>query len=535
MLKELRCDKLIDGKLEFGRGLNSLVGADDGTNSIGKSSVLMLVDFSLSGDDFNEKCSHVIENVGHFTVEMDFEFGVDKFSFSRSTNDPSVVTFLTEEGAPEKPVSDYRTFLSDHYGFPDEASSFRSSVNTTTRIWGKENDNPNKPLHTVANEKYDQIKRTLLKLFSYYGAVKELEKERSAVQKRKSILKGAFDEGYIKSLTLPQKARSEKRVVEVDAEITRLKESIENLSIDASQIINNKNLKLKSEKDSLLKSLYRVKGRLNRVEVNLSYGGSVNKKSFDKLKDYFPEVDIDKIAKIDQFHSGVASIVKGELRKEREILVGQVSSIEKEVVLIDKKLIESLGDFERPTALVDSLLGLSSESNKLKEVIQFKDTKIKVDGAVKTLKDEINKEISGSLVDIESRLNKKMAYYVSLFYGDDAVFPEVFLGETSYRFTHNDDSGTGKAYANMVSMDLSFLSETYVPLAIHDLIVFSNIEDHALEEIFKSYASSGKQIFIAIDKVGRFSDGAQKLIKDHMFLRLDGGRLAFRKSWKKRK
>ncbi|MFA0503013.1 flagellar protein FlgN, partial [Vibrio sp. 10N.222.46.A1] len=198
MLNELRCNKLIDTKLEFNDGLNVLVGPNDGANSIGKSSVLMLIDFAFSGDDFIKLSSDIIDNVGIITVEMDFIFDGVIHKFSRATNDPSVVTFITESEHIEKPISEYREFLKENYKFPDESASFRSAVNPFFRIWGKENNNPNKPLNSFPSEPYSSIKPNVLKLFSLHGDLKELELEKKATQSKKSILKGAFNEGYIK-------------------------------------------------------------------------------------------------------------------------------------------------------------------------------------------------------------------------------------------------------------------------------------------------------------------------------------------------
>lgn len=87
----------------------------------------------------------------------------------------------------------------------------------------------------------------------------------------------------------------------------------------------------------------------------------------------------------------------------------------------------------------------------------------------------------------------------------------------------------------MVALDMSVLEETYLPILIHDLIVFSNIEDHAIEEMLEEYSETNKQVFIAIDKLGRFKNETQKLVKKKEFLALDSKTLAFGKSWKKRK
>lgn len=534
MLKELRCSKLIKKKIEFKEGLNTLIGPDDGTNSIGKSSVLMLIDFALSGDDFIRICSDVIENVGIITVEMDFVFGGVTYNFSRSTNDPDMVNFLSDSEKSERTIEEYREFLKKNYAFPEESSSFRGAVNPFFRIWGKDNYNPNRPLNSFPSEPYASIKPNLLKLFSYYGVVKELEKEKKEIEKKKTVLKGAFDVGYIKPLTKIEKEKSEKRLQEVESEIKKIKASIEMYSINANQIVNERNLKIKSEKDVLVSSLFHIKSRLKRIEDNLTYGSTVNKKHFDKLKEYFPEVDNTKLAKVDQFHSGVTKILKAELREEKNILEEQVKLIELEIISIEKKLVESIGLLEKPSGLVDKMLDLSSEEQNLRDQIRFRDIKTTIDTHVRELSNKITEKTVQSLADIEEILNSTMSKYINLFYDENPVTPEIKLSETRYEFCHNDDSGTGKAYANMIAMDMSFLEKTYLPILIHDLIVFSNIEDHAIEEIIEEYSKSKKQVFIAIDKLGRFKQASQKVTKDNAFLVLDSTNLAFGKSWKKR-
>lgn len=534
MLKEIRCSKLIKEKLEFNSGLNVLTGPDDGANSIGKSSVLMLLDFAFAGDDFIKLCSDVIDNVGIVTVEMDFVFDDVRYSFSRSTNDPKVVVFLSEKDRPEKSIDVYRSFLKEIFLFPKYGSSFRGAVNPFFRIWGKDNYTPSKPLNSFPSEPYSNIKPNLLKMYSLYGSLKELEKEKSITEKKKSVLKGAFNEGYIKPLTKPQKAKSESRLKELESEITKIKESLENYSINAGQIINEESLKIKSEKDELVNSIFYLKNRLKRTDDNLTYGNTANKRNFEKLKDYFPKVDIDKLAKVDQFHSGITKILKAELREEKSLLEEQINSLELEVNLIEAKLLVSARAVGKPSGLVDKMLELSSEEKDIREQLRFSEIKSTIDDKVGEIAGRIVESSTKSLSIIENDLNNSMSKYIKKFYKGNPVSPKIKLSETRYEFDHNEDSGTGKAYANMVSLDMSFLDKTYLPVLIHDLIVFSNIEDHAIEDIFEEYSFTEKQVFISIDKINRFKEKTQKLIKDNEFLALGSDKLAFRKSWKNR-
>ncbi|MEB3797163.1 DUF2326 domain-containing protein [Acinetobacter sp. IK22] len=128
-----------------------------------------------------------------------------------------------------------------------------------------------------------------------------------------------------------------------------------------------------------------------------------------------------------------------------------------------------------------------------------------------------------------------MAMYIDIFYQDHPAHPTIKLLETSYEFNHNQDTGTGKSHANMIALDFSIFEHTYLPVLIHDLILFKNIEVHACEQILKTYLSFDKQTFIAIDELKKYSAEIIDLVKRVTFLELSPQRLAFKKSWKKLK
>ena len=50
MLVEIRCDKFRTESISFHKGLNVVLGDENATNSIGKSSLLMVIDFACGGN-----------------------------------------------------------------------------------------------------------------------------------------------------------------------------------------------------------------------------------------------------------------------------------------------------------------------------------------------------------------------------------------------------------------------------------------------------------------------------------------------------
>lgn len=313
-----------------------------------------------------------------------------------------------------------------------------------------------------------------------------------------------------------------------------LKKNIELFSINTSKIINERNFQLKKEKDILVDSLYKIKNRQKRIEENLKFGNPANKKYFDKLNLYFPDVDLDKLANIDQFHSGITRILKDELTSELAILIEQEEKLNIEIKKLEDEILKSIDLFEKPSSLIDRMLELSFEEKNISEQVRFRNVKKGIDDYVSDLSRQITDKTAESLKYIEKTLNETMSKYINVFYTNNPVSPEIKLLENRYEFSHKEDSGTGKAYANMISLDMSFLEKTYLPSIIHDLIVFSNIENHAIEKIISEYSKSKKQIFIAIDKLARYNDETIKLVTVNKFLSLDAEHLAFKKSWKNR-
>ena len=79
MLKEIFCDRFIsNGKIRepilFHEGLNTILGSETGSNSIGKSTFLMILDYAFGGMDYIEKSTDVHKNVGPHRICFLFEF-----------------------------------------------------------------------------------------------------------------------------------------------------------------------------------------------------------------------------------------------------------------------------------------------------------------------------------------------------------------------------------------------------------------------------------------------------------------------------
>ena len=95
MLVEIQCDKFKTGgkdgevrlPIRFHAGLNAVVGDDDRSNSIGKSTLLMIIDYAFGGDDYIKKCSDIHSAIKEHVINFTFRFGDVEYSFARNTAD----------------------------------------------------------------------------------------------------------------------------------------------------------------------------------------------------------------------------------------------------------------------------------------------------------------------------------------------------------------------------------------------------------------------------------------------------------------
>lgn len=117
MLYEIICDKFNQKRIEFHAGLNSVLGDDLGSNSIGKSTFLMIIDFVLGGKDYIMASTDIQKNVGSHVIKACFIFNEVKHFFSRNTDDLEIVYRCDENYNihSEMPLDSYCDFLKVNY------------------------------------------------------------------------------------------------------------------------------------------------------------------------------------------------------------------------------------------------------------------------------------------------------------------------------------------------------------------------------------------------------------------------------------
>ena len=88
--------------IRFKKGLNVVLGKEDGANSIGKSSAMLAIDFVFGGDTYLK--SDGVKHIGHHTIFFAFQFCGQKHYFARATEDADTLTEQADQGHTEEEI-----------------------------------------------------------------------------------------------------------------------------------------------------------------------------------------------------------------------------------------------------------------------------------------------------------------------------------------------------------------------------------------------------------------------------------------------
>lgn len=210
MLVEVVCDEFKDhgkprGRIPFHAVLNTVLGSNSGSNFIGKSTFLMIIDFIFGGDDYVEKLADVQTEVGEHRIYFAFQFKDGIHYFSRSNVDYKNVQKCNEEYRPLEngliSLNQYLAFLQSHYDMDLTGLSFRNAVGRSMRIYKRETLDEEHQLHQAKQEKAQAAIEGLLKLTDLYSGIAAQSKITADAKDRYSTFKKAQRYQYIPFVT----------------------------------------------------------------------------------------------------------------------------------------------------------------------------------------------------------------------------------------------------------------------------------------------------------------------------------------------
>lgn len=536
MLKKIYCEKFLQKEVEFHSGLNAVVGDDIASNSIGKSTMLMIIDFVFGGEGYIKKNHDTVVELGHHEFKFVFEFVGEEHFFIRSTNEYKFVSTCNEkfEIIDTDKVEIFTAWLQEQYICQLEDLSFRNIIGRYFRIYGKENLNERKPIQYFEKEKAAMSIAALLKLFDKHKALKAFEVQIETLKSEKTTLIDAAKKDLIPHVvTKTLFGKNEKKIVELTQQLELLKKDIVTASTDIEALVSKEILKLRREKSALVTKKNGLESRLIRTQTNLRNRNVNIQTELNQFVYYFPNFNIERVQEVDGFHKTITQILKGELQAAEKDLKTEMAKIEKQIFSIDEEIEEKLSIKNAPKFAVDKVVELVAEIKQLNDENGYYTKKKGIEENISSAMDDLDVLKEKVLDEICNQLNVKMHELNKEIYTDGRRPPTLNIHGNKYTFNTYGDTGTGTAFANLISFDLALLDLTCLPAVAHDLPLLKNIENIALENITALYCKTNKQVFIAIDKLSSYSKESSEIIEKYKVLQLSKDKVLFIKNWKK--
>lgn len=537
MLREIRCDQFRQNPIRFHAGLNVVLGDEKATNSIGKSTMLMIVDFVFGGSDLIRFNTDIVRELGHHDYAFRFEFGGESCYFQRGTREPDVVHVCDAAFETVQPLSveEYTALLKQRYDIDLPDISFRALVSLHSRVWGKENLQVDRPLHVVPAQRAADCVDNLVKTYGKFGIIREAAKTLKLCEAKLSALRSAQRHEIAPKVTKAGYSRAQARIEAIERDLADIRNNLARYATNLSAIVNRDVLDLKLRKDELLRAQMHSMGRLRRIERNLEGNRTPPSRGFQELQKYFPDVNAERLGQVEAFHSGVATILRGELKKSQQELVDELNRLNEALHEVDTKMTAVLGSIDQPGVIVDRVFELASELQTAKsETASFEN----VTDAVKSVEDAkraLDVWKRKILADVQQQVNDGMRLIADDVLGLDRKSPTLTLRDNGYRFEVNDDTGTGTAYLSLVLFDLAVFLATHLPVLVHDSVLFKNVQNEYVSQLLRIYLSTGKQSFIALDEIEKFGPTTASLLRERRVVQLRDEEVLYVKDWRERR
>ena len=540
MLKEIKCDKFASDHqvIYFNSGLNTVLGSTGGSNAIGKSTFLWIIDYVFGGESYCSLTGDIKKEIGSHTIYFKFEFDGQPYYFYRSTDDPKNVYQSDNKHhfIAKLSLDDYRRFLFQEYRIGLLALSFSDITERFFRIYGRENTLEKYPLLVKPREQDEKAVDFLLKLFGQYEiliSIKSMEEELgikasqliNRQRQKVDIEKIASNQKTIESLKKRlQKLmkNSEEAQLEMFGFDTQTFERISAVQKDLNSFIRKRN---------------RLQSELNAILSNMPESKANSESEFNSLVNFFPDANIKAFTEIEYFHIRIREILSEEMEQEISRLQPLIEEYDKEINRLNKKIEESGIAKEISERVLSQCINVSKSIDRLEEETSELVHQKELQDARAEAEKKLHKLLlqqSVKIDEIQDGINSQMGLINRVVTENQETAPILHIShQKDIVFETPGNTSEGTAFKSLVVYDLSILELCPVPAIIHDSNILKRIEDVHLEHILERYQSTKRQVFIAFDKADSTTENAHRILEETAILRLSDGNELFGRSWSK--
>lgn len=531
--------------IEFHAGLNIIEGADGAQNSIGKSTVLQIIDFVYGGRDFLSSdavtmATAVRHHVIYFTLRI---HGTDRH-FSRDTSRPGFVATYQYPGwtipGDEMSIDEYMNFLLTSYGLDEAGTSWRDLVGRFSRVDESGIAMLDKPLAAAPRESDTSGAAALLRLFGAYAEIEEIQdryaKVRSEVDALDAMAKGQYS-NYIKLTKKADRDRAERELAEANAEAKRVHRQADLDLFDADRKARQEQQLLRAQLRPLTEQLDQLTGKLAIVEATLAGRTRITTDDLEEFYTYFPHANREHLETVEYYHHALTGILEEQLTEQRRLYTTQVAALQREIRAQQARIV-SLGEsVQLDDETYQRSLELHTKITQLDEQIRTFDHNQKLKEERKALKKEIEESIPATLGELTTQINAEMRDVMDALYPSEPRKAPIFTFKAvtkgvSYTFDHNGDTGSGAKFNHLVALDIAVLRSTPLPFLIHDSAIIKLIAFAPVAELLAVYTNTAnltsragepKQVFFSFDATKAYGTKAEERVAPAQVIHLGEG------------
>lgn len=553
MLVEIYCDKFKTGgkdgnvrpAIKFHKGLNAVMGDSNRSNSIGKSTLLMIIDFVFGGEDYIQKCKAVHEKIGEHNIYFTLEFKGKEYSFLRNTKNYKELVICDRqykkiEGKKPISIDEYNKFLAKNYGLSTEELTWRGAMSKYIRVYGRDTMDSSRPLQASKDGKQSDEIKNYLKQFGVYNTVKEQIDIAKEADDKKSSFKKTSDYKYlIMAKNKTEFKNNEKKISELEIKKKELAEKNNDGLLDLNEIQAEQISNLRMRLTKYKRQKARLQAQLNTMRQEKIDGKKSFKKSYADLEKFFPGEKFEEIEKIENFHKSLSKVLDTEFKENEKNLVATCKLLDNEIGKIQDEIAEIKIIPNVSQAVLKEYTNLSLELQNLYTANDnftiFGDLKENA----KQCEDARDKVISNKLIDIQNKINNAMMIITNrIVKGNHLIPPHLFLEKINkYTFETKGDGGSGTAYRGLITFDLANMDLLHIPFIIHDADLMDPIAKNTLTELVKEYDSvknDEKQVFASFRSFEFYEEEIRPLLKSCMVIHLEAnGKELFGWAWNK--
>lgn len=553
MLVEVRCDKFIsNGKvrepIRFHAGLNTVLGDDNGSNSIGKSTFLMILDFVFGGSDYVKKCVDVQENVKEHTICFAFNFGGQMHYFSRNTVNYNNVVKCDSEYQPlpgVEPLSlqAYGEFLCEQYSLSAKGITWRGAIARFIRVYKRDTLDEERPLRSSKDEKAADAIKGYMRLFDRYASVEaQIKQAATAEDEKEAFRKSTQEYNHIRAAKNDkEKEANEARITELEQQERLLVDDNNRGLLDLDSMTAQRLSELNEALINYRRQRALVQTQLNSVRRDMTGEKRSFKRTFTDLERFFPNEKFHALEEIEGFHQKLTKILEQEFTETERSLATTYVLLGNEIAAIQEQITEIKNVPNVSQAILKEFAQITTELNNLRKANENYDELQRLKQVAADYAETRDTVIADELHTIENAVNQEMSSITLEILGDATHMPPVLRLEKLNKYTFNtpNDGGTGAQYRGLITFDLANMAVAPVPFVVHDSVLLKNIERAVFSAIIRVYndqGQKGKQVFMAYDTLDAYDEETRELVEENAVLRLSpGGNELFGWAWNKEK